>query len=670
MGNQYATTEREGKGSWNLEIPFQYAWAEGSLHKVELASRDSESFLEEEHDSLCRARLRERECEEGRRLELQDAWQMHASCPYCRAGQDQVLRAGNWAYIHDWEQDEVEASSLEETKSSSIFRSRIQDIDACTGIENPLNVEFVRNALVHWGSHGHLGLKSNPASWNAANVYGLNVFALNKASIHQLSLALDEVPPLSRTVGLEGYFGGLYRCAHCGGMFAVVYLDEESPSKLGRRKLHDKVVKALRSLIDETKHLRDSSSASSGEPGVIPTMSVEVMVEEGLVELRTNIAGRRHSLDFDTKRGTILLDGSSYVHHEFQLHDLLMHPMVRSGIFNVMELVDLLNRVLPFLPEGIAFFKGKFLGERNLLLLIAANRFRGYPVEFYEALGGLNHFHRVYPLGSGLPRDCSDLPELYRMTGLPEKKSLKRTLFNRPLVLHGLLQEPDLPFRNIDILRRFFECRNVLSLIECVNHTEHSCAGWRRVASSKGEDYLLNVFLQKSLSDISAISRLFESIYNEPTSIELEEIFDLSSQDFARYRVCADWQRDHRGLDIDEPFPYEFDQRSLEWELDGYSFSLPESPRDLVVAASDLSNCLDSYVGRMRDATGSTIVLVKKDELVVGAIEVTPDKTVKQALAMFNGPIEASGSLNNAFRQWVNAKGLTMGDDALARARD
>lgn len=455
-----AKNDPSSETAWTFTVPFQYAWVKARLQEVEIDPDTAHAYLESEKKLFCRVRIDESEIDGKQVISAVHAWQMIASCPFCEAGKEQILSAENWVDIHDWSETRDEEYDINEgergyTQTHGIDLRVLQEM----GFAHAMNRGFFIKAITNWGGQRSI-FDSEP-----------------------------EEDIQNQFYNVEGYFGGLYRCPHCGGIFAVVYRDEDNPVREGRYKIWPDFDAAIDELINRSSGQETNGEAHSQEIELATDMSVEVQSRDGLVALRTNIAGNWYSLVFNTNTGTILLDGSSYQKDHFLINSVHDHPFVWSGLFTIPEFVDRLSEMLPALPRDVDWKLNKQNSWRNIDLLIAANRFVGYPAKFYEDIVSMtgSELATAYPLGIGLPRYYSDLDTLLELANV-QNESVKHVLLDRPLVLLDLLNKPDLPFSNPYVLCKFFSLRDVDYFMRIINFYSRSSIGWQRLVEAKGDE--------------------------------------------------------------------------------------------------------------------------------------------------------------------------------------
>lgn len=509
--------------AWTYEIPFQYAWVAPELVEMTLDPECAAAFLESELSSICRVRIDLAAPNSKGSATRMRVWQLLASCPFCDAGKDQLLRSGNWVDVYEWPED-MEADLLNDghPRSGSYIGIRVMYEEG--GIERCLDWQFFSKAMRSWGlkacsGNGSsiadeglvdpMGLPPNGSLKNAVNVYGVSLAetlaTLDEESSTEHGTRKDAsnghaAETIAREFGIEGYFGGLYRCGHCGNTFAVVYRDPWDDTKEGRYRIMPEIAQAIDQLLAKRGHADAVSGEGATTLGHVPTMSAHVGQDKNRITLRANIAGLMHELVFDTAVGSFLLDDDPFVSDEptphLRIDALRSCPLIGDFISEMPGLVIDLLAMLPPLPEGVDLRPTR-LQEFGcgINLLVAANRFVGYPAAFYDEMvlsasgsSSTCGLELAYPFGSGLPRDYAGVDVLFEKTGLPDDNQLKQALADRPQLLLNILRKSDMPFASVDVLSRFFQLPEIDFCMRVLGFFSTSAAGWRRLVEAKGEE--------------------------------------------------------------------------------------------------------------------------------------------------------------------------------------
>lgn len=566
-----------GSGAaWVYEIPFQYAWAAAEAVEMRFNPEDAAAVIESELSSVCRVRIDLAAPARRGRAARVHAWQLRASCPFCDAGKDQTLCGDDWIDVNEWDED-LEADLRNDGAPRSGTYMGIRVMYELGGIEKSLDRMFFANAMGSWGLSACaedglnaadegpwelMATASGVPSKSTVNAYGVSLAevlaALDEANRGESAFSGQGCKMIAREFGVEGYFGGLCRCSHCGNVFAVAYRDPHDDTKEGRYRLMPEIIDAIEGLVAKNGCISAGDDEEPVIPGHAPTMSVAVTRDASRLALRANIAGCAHELIFDTAAGSFLLDGEPYVTDEpvphLQINGLRSHPLVLDCLSLMPGLVLELLEMLPSLPEGVDVSPATLQEHgRGINLLVAANRFVGYPVAFYNEMalsatgqsstGGLE---LVYPLKTGLPRECAEVEALYEQMGLPEGEQLKRCLSERPQLLIDIRRKPDLPFVSADVLARFFQLPRIDFCMRILSFYPQSAAGWRRLVEVKGEEAVFS-YIEEQAKRPNVLSSLPEDErFCEATALLdalCDRVTDEQLASVRMERLCDDLER-------------------------------------------------------------------------------------------------------------------------------
>lgn len=288
---------------------------------------------------------------------------------------------------------------------------------------------------------------------------------------------------------------------------------------------------------------------------VAPTVPVIVHRLREHVVLTTNVAGEQHQLAFNMSTGELLVDGHSYNSKRpfgatSYVDAFLESQWVWAELFGARDLAKCVSKLLPPLPEGVDLRFGPGEGLRNLRLLIAANKFVGYPASFYDEHVSVDSLWPICPLDRRLPRDYSELSRLYEIAGMPDDEALKRTFFERPELILLMLGMPGAPFGSIDMLRRFFELPNAANLMYELCPHQCSCYAWQWLGSLKGEEAVFDFITTQPSEVIRNMTELLEFGLHDLKELKLEDVEDMSMVEIERMLACRKQQRKQREMDL------------------------------------------------------------------------------------------------------------------------
>lgn len=647
-----AKNEQAPKSVWTCRIPHQHVWVRAWSSDHGLDPDCAISILEELSGLVCRVHVSERYADEAKVKTSIAIETLSASCPFCEEGADQTLRNDQWLYVHDAPSDhawgEIEPfldPYLDDewnAKRSFLMKRRLEQAffgflsgqdEACgeesSGVGEPVPV---------------------------TNPYGINLEEIAVFDPRQQRLAIPGTPLIQRDFGIPDHFAGTYLCSHCGKAFGVVRygkgIDPDQEGLLIRDVLLAKEARMLECLSRQPGRSRAAESI------------VTVTSSESFIVVSASIDGIHHEFAFDTRIGCVKLDGSVYA-DEAVIRKLFEHPFITSGILSHEEVAQHIAALLPPLPSGISWGDD----EQLIYLLLAANRFIGYPASFYDEVTRCRHhgeeaeseplFCSVYPVWSGLPRHYKDIEACYALTGLPNKKSLKRLLFSRPVLLFAVMHSSfGLPFRNVDILYRFLSMPSAMEWLRRGVDPDESLTNWQPLIRAKGEPAILRLFMEKPSKEIRSLTKLLGKVRQRCLTVELDVLEHAPFHRLELTLKCLLWQAEHPRIGLTERYAYSEEQRFLEGTVAPYAFVLPRCPQDYLQAADDLHNCMASLACDPARARGQTIMLMRKGSRAVAGIVIQSNKMVTEALIACNAPIARDSDISAAFETWAKEKGL------------
>ncbi len=651
------TPERTAGSAWTYKVPVEHIWVHAEVVEISLSSEGAMDFLKGSPDIISRVRVDERRTDSGEIKASFNAEMMRACCPFCEEGCDQLLQSDRWLYVHDF------------YDSSKIYCVPMpQPLYKCgVWVDHPSNETAACLTHLFFGfldeeTDGADGANSTgPSSAMPAvtNPYGIDFEGVAVLDPRQQRLPAAEVPLVRRTFGIPDFFAGTYRCKHCGRAFGVVFHSDNTASSqedpeggLGEEMVRQEEMRVLDTLADHALRSQE------------PYNTITVKDDESAVVVALSIGGVEREFAFDTQLGLVRIDGKTWMPEGYP-ESLFMHPFVTSGIFEQKEVVEHLASRLPSLPQGISW-EGS---ERTVFLLLATNRFIGYPASFYDDVfkeypstfrGAGCLFNEFYPLLSRFPRRYEDIGACYALTGLPEKKSLKRILYSRPALLFTLMGKPGLPFENTDVLCRFLALPKSIELFRALHSREMGLVGWRCLTRAKGELAVLRLLSEMPCGEIDELGRLLGEVRAKCSVADVDAIGRTPLKRLKPTLKSMVWQAEHPNVDLDGPYDYSEEQRFLEGSVSAFTFTLPRCPRDFLKAAEDLHNCMASPAMPLPMSRTRTTILICKGEQTVGGITVTDGSRVTEALLACNVPLDCNPEVAAAVKAWAQEKKLSI----------
>lgn len=119
------------------------------------------------------------------------------------------------------------------------------------------------------------------------------------------------------------------------------------------------------------------------------------------------------------------------------------------------------------------FYRGSIpfdTDEITLNTFVLLNRFQGYPKDFYNAIPFAGNtrkidgsFHAV--TASLMAAQYKDIDTVYRRYGLPDKKSIRKAVFQTPALLFYAEELAALPFRNVDVFLQILQSDDIFYIL-------------------------------------------------------------------------------------------------------------------------------------------------------------------------------------------------------------
>lgn len=553
--------------------------------------------------------------------------ELRATCPYCSAGANQTLTSENWVQLFDW-------SSKSITRLYNDYRLKGKDIES--------NMEAFNRSFFNLLESSESRAKQSPSSF-PGNVYGISINDLCELNPYQMSLGLSEAPLSARSASGAAELTGVYRCPHCGSDFAVSLCKDEG---LGGSPEERAIREAM------LWHLaRDKSSLFNTR--IIQTASA--------IEVKCTLNNYDHSVLFDVATGATLFDGRGMLSGEFGW-GVLAHPVFESSLFGNSMLAGLLAKMLS-IPHSML---SQDSSRQNLRMLIAGNRFIGYPESFYWSLAtSENLFLRLCDARSFIPRRYEDLKNMFEYTRLPDDKSIKRRLFSDPLLFCKVLMAPDIPFKNPGVLRRFLDLPHdnplYQALLDRGGLEENRIAlsiGLGIISDTKGETAVFDFATNLSCYELDGLAEAMGEAY-WMCSGNMRELIEKTPLEQLEWSLRLPSLEERLRIACDEPYRYTEEQRQLEDSVDSFEFQLPSTPKDAVKAAIELSNHdLAAYASKHLET--DLLVLIAKGGKYVGAIEISSGGHVQHACTAHFNDLTAVAGLLDAFSEWRRLHGITV----------
>lgn len=373
------------------------------------------------------------------------------------------------------------------------------------------------------------------------------------------------------------------------------------------------------------------------------------------------------SFDFNTGRTCIELQSSNKT--TVVQRDVTAQPNIweKGVIYQLIRDNVIIARTIKriFIKKfggNIPFNKDEQTPEKYILM----TRFIGFPRRFYDAIPyahGTYQIEETFKSVADKIHRAEDAVDLYRTANVPKCKSIKKLFLTEA----GMIFYLD-------------ECEKLWNIIGDINH-------YRYLLKS---DYIFDVLsllhqrpvLFDLLIDyrrVKGVKAMIEMlVYNWIISINYAMDYCTMNdamkaveqkkwkQPSLKHRRYYDYDDDFDDDDnVDEDLYYSIDRKTLfsvpmrkpiesigNCVIDGFAFSWLRNGNDYYMVGSALKNCLARW-----DTTNNPVVVVKKGEKVVAAIEVG-ERGVYQIQGYHNTSISRVEGLTEAYQKWLDKNKL------------
>ena len=321
--------------------------------------------------------------------------------------------------------------------------------------------------------------------------------------------------------------------------------------------------------------------------------------------------------------------------------DLLSGYLINTHISSDTPVKNTLAEIFSQFYEDSLPFGTK---ELNLEVFALLNRFQGFPKVFYNAIPFA---------GTGLRIDCSfaetasllkryaDVPEVYKHYGLPEKKSIRRIIFDNPAFLFYARELVALPFYNTDIVYQILEAEGAFDFLSKLHSLPGIVTYLTALVNANGEIFTWKS-IKNSMDNLENAAAIYLLLSKENKKLFLHKNFnEIDIFDIHTERI------------YNLPVPLSNRNCYPDCYIGKYYFCVLTNTHEYRKAAEMLQNCLANYWNH----SSNIVVGIKKKHTYVAAIEVSGNRIEQACLAM-NEPIETDHEVFKAFTQWVAINGL------------
>ena len=322
-----------------------------------------------------------------------------------------------------------------------------------------------------------------------------------------------------------------------------------------------------------------------------------------------------------------------------EMDDLLKGCVIKTCID---EDVDIKKNLLELFRERIDVHISFNEHEVSLETLILLNRFRGFPAPFYNALPLETNSCKIHVGFSDIAeqlRDYNSIDALYRKLNLPDKKQIRKTVFENPELIFYAKEIVGMPFENIDVILQILRSENAFRFLAELHSSPHIKKFIEYIISKRGEAAAwktLNSGIGDLLSAASNYMLVSDKVRDELTNGSINEIA----------------QRLYNELNVSYNIPLVRNKKGIpDCEIGGYCFEKFKNVRQYQFWAKQLNNCLDDYWQRNAD---SVVFGVKQKMEYVAAVELYKGE-VYQVRLKNNKRADSDAEFYHAFQKWTSA---------------
>ena len=232
--------------------------------------------------------------------------------------------------------------------------------------------------------------------------------------------------------------------------------------------------------------------------------------------------------------------------------------------------------------------------------------------------------------------DCNNLPDIYKESGLPNFKSIRRKLFENPQLMFYIYEIKQLweVIGDVNFFREIIDCAERYLILANMHIFPHLIEFFKDFISEKSKRKFV-IFLTNNAEFFLAYGIYYISLRDEM------KIYERSN--WNKHFGTRKWSKDSYSLpNIRFTLPLKSLSDEYRKQVLGFDFVPIKTIEECHRAGVELNNCLELY-----NTQNNPIIAVKKQGRTVAAIEVEGNCVV-QALAKNNDDIEKYEDLNEA----------------------
>jgi DNA-directed RNA polymerase subunit M/transcription elongation factor TFIIS len=292
--------------------------------------------------------------------------------------------------------------------------------------------------------------------------------------------------------------------------------------------------------------------------------------------------------------------------------------------------------------------------ELNLEKFVLMTRYINYPRNFYDAIPFCYDSKQLdasfYKIAIQL-HNGNDVPMLYTRLYLPDKKSVKKIVYENP----GLMfYSTEINFlwkvvQNTDAFCKLLLSEPIYSLLSVLHIYPGIGQYYSECCIRKGSTNFVEMLINHSdILNYSAINYFAMSDF--PKKLEQEKWGSMKTSEIiaeiGNYFSCA--IKNIYSLPL-----HNIDESIRPCCIDGYIFKWLRNKNEYNAAAEELNNCL-----HMWDYQMNPVIVASKNGKVVASFEIK-NKVILQAFLKNNKSIQYNSDINNVYKKWKKRFKLT-----------
>ena len=369
------------------------------------------------------------------------------------------------------------------------------------------------------------------------------------------------------------------------------------------------------------------------------------------------------TITFNLNNGHTFLSLESGSGCRYTVRDITGARLPDSNSDPVIEIVETckpvrraLKRFLEPYWNGRMPFSQRELTIARYILLV---RFVGYDRSFYRAVPCTDHENEIvksFARRAERLHFASHVPRLFASSGLPEVKSISKTIYTAPawMFYQAELERLWGFIKDLNYFRRLFEPGGATNLFETLSvlHRQPACFSFlSEYAEEAGEKKLFRL-LAYGRSRWWDYAPVYLSLSDHYKAIEKTK---WKTAFFPRGHAVDGPPVGPTAFSIPVPAAGSRAGACLppDGAVCGYVFTRLSSSREYRLAGTQLHNCLKDY-WRLYNGTVYGIV---KDHRYLAAVELC-GRVIRQAYTSYDRPMDAEGPLFEAYEIWKRNNGL------------